>query len=127
MNYEGYEGCMMFDLDVVWGPISKFSGVILLVLGGFLCFIGGKFIRVSFAIFVFLAVSLFMFAIIYNLNLIGGLNEGNLTTFIIVGLVCMIVGGLVAYYTQKFANDWFVPIGGAVGAAALATLVLAAF
>lgn len=127
MNYAGYEGCMLFDFDVVWGPITKFSGAIFILLGIFLTFFGGKFLRITFGIFVFLIVSVLLFSILYNLNLIKGLNQGKLFVFILVAIGCVLVGGVVAFFTQKFAHHWFVPIGAAVGMAALVAFVLAAF
>jgi len=127
MNYAGYEGCMLFDFDVVWGPVTKVSGVIFLLLGIFLCFMGGKFLRVTFAIFVFLIVSTLLFGTLYNLNLIKGLNQGKLLIFILVVIGCCLVGAIVAYFTQSLAHHWFVPIGAAVGMAALITFILAAF
>jgi len=89
-------------LDVILGPITKFSGAIFLVLGIFLCFFGNKFIKIAFGLLCFLASSAFVFALIYNMGFIKGLNEGKLGAYIGVLVGASLVGVLCAFLAIKY-------------------------
>jgi len=88
-----------------------------------LCFVGTKFIRLAFALLVFLAVSVTLFLLTYNFGLIKGLNEGKLGWYIGAIVVCVILGAVAGFVAQKFAEHLLVPVAGAIGGAGVVALI----
>lgn len=125
-TYTGPEGCMVFDFDVVTGPIIKFMGFIQLVFGAILCFIGRKWIHYSFAALAFIATTGFVFAMAMNMNLVPGLSQGKSGG--LIGALCLscIIGGCGAVLFYKFAKAWATIIAGAICGALIVGVLVAA-
>lgn len=124
-TYTGPEGCMLYDLNTVTGPILKFMGVIEIILGLLLCFAGRKSIYVAFATLAFVATTGFVFAMAMNLNLIPGLSEGKKGGLIGVLCAATIIGGIAAYLFNKFAKAWATIIAGGIACAMLIGVLIA--
>lgn len=124
-TYTGPEGCMLFDLNTLIGPILKFMGVIEIILGLLLCFAGRKSIYIAFTTLAFVAITGFVFAMAMNLNLVPGLAQGEKGG--LIGVLCgaTVIGGIGAYLFHKFAKAWATIIAGGIACAMLVGVLLA--
>jgi len=125
-TYTGPEGCMLFSMNTVTGPISKAMGFIQIVCGLFLAFYGRKFLHISLTVIAFLAATGMTFAMAFNLNLIPGLSEGKSGGLIAALCVSCVVGGLAAWLFRKVIKEWGIILAGSVCGALIAGMLLAA-
>jgi len=105
ITHLGAENCKSKTVDLAKfvDAVSPFLGIILIVGGGGLTFAGAKLILIAFTLLVGLTVTGVLFMVTYNLFIPSGSSSG---LYIGVMIVCLLIGGVLGYLSQKFAKAW---------------------
>lgn len=125
VQYKGANACgKPIPLVEAFMKLAPFFGAILIVFGGIIAFFGSKFLFVVFGGIVgFVAATLF-FLLAYSLFLPIEAETG-MVAGVIVG--CVVLGGLLAYFSYKLTRAFVVPILGAVGGVVIFLMLVKAF
>jgi len=112
-EYEGPEACKFVEIDLTGAAnfIEKFMGLICIVVGALLAFVGSKFIIYVFGTLVFTLFTIVLFGIGYSLHLIN-VEHPNKSVGALVGFSVLSVlgGGALAYYSGRFVDMWAIPL-----------------
>jgi len=104
ITHTGKEACaaLSFNIDDFFTAIGPFLGIILLVFGTAMTFAGNKLLLLAFAALIFLGVTGATFMVVYNLFL----SNATMGVYVTVAIISSILGGVAAYFSQKFAKAW---------------------
>ena len=115
-TFTGKDACS-YDLEGIIKPLARFSGVIEIVGGLILCFVGGKSVLWCATILSGVLIAGVIFALAFNFGLMNSMLGGSIAIVIVVGVVAVLVGAIAAFFIRKFLKNYFVMIiGGACGA-----------
>lgn len=105
ITHLGPQNCKSKTIDFAKfvDAVSPFLGIILIVGGGGLTFAGAKLILIAFMLLVGLGAAGALFMVTSNLFMPVGSSQG---LYIGVLLVCLTLGGILGYLSQKFAKAW---------------------
>lgn len=122
LAYEGPNACGS-TLPIVksFSKLAPFFGALLIIFGLVMAFFGTKFLFFIFGSIIGLIIALILFCVCYALFLPPNTEVGLLAGVI---CVCVLLGGLGAYFSYHFSKKYTVPILG-LAAGIFACLMLA--
>lgn len=122
IRYDGPEACDRYTLEIekYLGFITPYLGFILIVAGLALAFAGAKLILHAFTFLTFLGVTGLLFMVAYNLMPAGSMSPMILGVLLAVAAVA---GGLVAWFTKKFADEWAMALLAAWGGVVVGLII----
>jgi len=122
IKYSGPEACDRYTLEIerYMTAIKPYLGFILILCGLVLTFAGRKLLIPAFAFLVFLAVTGILFMVSYNFMPSGYVVPVWLAVLLAGSMVC---GGVVAWFTKRFAEEWSMALLAAWGGVVLGLLI----
>jgi len=104
-TYKGPYACAAKTLPIAeyLAKIAPFFGVIFIIVGLIMCFLGSKFLFQIVGLLIGLVTAAIVFSATYTMFLPTNIEFGPLIGVIIL---CIVLGGIVSFFSYKFTKNW---------------------